>query len=374
MRRSVGYRGRGQMFVVAASLAGLSGCKGFFTTPANGGGGGKGGAAGANLVYVANAAAQSISGWVIGTGTLTAVAGLPGPLNFAPASMAVSRANTFVWISDGGQFINSYTIGSGGTLNAPTTAAASGETALDVSPDGQWLAGLSPLTQTLDIFQINQSTGALGLVAQAPLPISTVPITTAKMVRFAPNGAYIFAALGTAGTAEYAFSTGSGSPGQQAIGQIQPGSATSDNAVLINGSSTAMYIARSGSNQVLGYGIGTNGALAPITGSPFAAGGAPYDLAITGSNLYVANRNDGTVGGYAIGASGALTGLTGSPFGGGSAPQSLAVDATGTYLFAAGNGGKPDLTMWSLTSGALTPVTTKTPATNDGSSLVATTH
>ncbi len=375
MRRAV-WTNYGRWVLGTAALVGLSGCKGFFTNPNNGGGGG-GGATGSNIVYVANGATQSISGWVIGTGALTAVGGLPGPLGFTPTAMTVSRANDYVWISDGVQGIYAYTIGSDGALNkvgaGAAAVAANGELSMDVSPDGQWLVGLDPLTQTVDTFQIDSSSGGLTLVGQS-IYTTTNGIPVPKMVRFAPSGGFLFLALGTAGVEEFPFNTSSGTTAYAGV-SILPGSATtSDNAVLVNAASSIVYVARSGTNQVLAFGIDGSGNLTPVAGSPFAAGAAPYDLAISGSNLYVANRSDGTVGGYAIGTTGALTAVTGSPFAAGTAPQSLAVDSSGTYLFAAGNGGAPDLSMWSFSSGALTPVTTETPAANDGAILVATTH
>ena len=354
----------------AVGMIGMIGCKGFFTNPNSGGGGG--GATGSNIVYVANATAQTISGWVIGTGALTAVSGLPGRLGFAPTAMAVSRANTFLWMSNG-TAITSYVIGSNGVLSSPTQAALNGEVSMDVSPDGQWLVGLDPLTQTVDVFEINTSTGALTLAGQS-VYATTSGAVLPKMVRFAPSGGYLFLALGTGGVLEFPFNTSSGTTAYAGV-SILPGSATtSDNAVVVNAASSIVYVARSGTNQVLAYGIGSSGVLTPVAGSPFAAGVAPYDLAIAGSNLYVANRSDGTVGGYTIAATGALTAVTGSPFPSGTLAQSLAMDSTGTYLFAAGNGGKPDLTMYSFSSGALAPVTTETSAANDGSTLVATTH
>jgi hypothetical protein len=70
------------------------------------------------------------------------------------------------------------------------------------------------------------------------------------------------------------------------------------------------------SNDVWAYTINsTNGALSPVPGSPFAAGGGPYFVAVepSGHYVYVMNSLGDDVSGYSINAtSGALTPLEGS--------------------------------------------------------------
>ena len=181
-----------------------------------------------------------------------------------------------------------------GVVSSVGAVAASTVLAMDVSPDGQWLAALEVATQTLDIFQINTSSGAL-------TPASTLPYNVAsglfspRSVRFSPNGAYLFAALGAAGDVGFSFDTGTGVA--TATTPLSTGATTvSDNAVLVNAASTVLYIARSGTvNGVMAFTIGSGGALTPVAGSPFLAGMTPYALQLdaTGSYLYVANRGRG---------------------------------------------------------------------------------
>ena len=352
-------------------LLALAGC-GFFVNP-----NGTSTGSSSNVVYVANATASTVSGYVVGTGTLTAVAGLPGPLGYVPQAAVVSIPNTYLWIA-GPQGIYAYTIGNSGILSSVGAVAASTVLAMDVSPDGQWLAALEVATQTLDIFQINTSSGAL-------TPASTLPYNVAsglfspRSVRFSPNGAYLFAALGAAGDVGFSFDTGTGVA--TATTPLSTGATTvSDNAVLVNAASTVLYIARSGTvNGVMAFTIGSGGALTPVAGSPFLAGMTPYALQLdaTGSYLYVANRGSGTISGFSGAGTGVLTALAGSPFTSGSLVQSLALDSTGKYLLAAANAGAPDLTMYSFsttTAGALDMVTTETAAAGDGSIAVAATH
>jgi 6-phosphogluconolactonase (cycloisomerase 2 family) len=70
------------------------------------------------------------------------------------------------------------------------------------------------------------------------------------------------------------------------------------------------------------------GALTPVPGSPFAAGGNPRSVAVdpTAQFVYVTNERDNTVSGYSIDRkTGALTPVPGSPFAAGNTPISVAI-------------------------------------------------
>src|SRR4029077_19951728 len=105
-------------------------------------------------------------------------------------------------------------------------------------------------------------------------------------------------------------------------------------------------------------GIGANGALTPVAGSPFATGMTPFSVAVspTAKFAYVANDTSNNVSAYNIGADGALTQLTslGSPFAAGTNPISVAVDPTGKFAYVANNGGN-NVSAYSIRAhGALT--------------------
>ena len=75
----------------------------------------------------------------------------------------------------------------------------------------------------------------------------------------------------------------------------------------------------------------STGALAQITGSPFAAGDDPQFVTVdpSGHFVYVANSADNTLSAYTLdSSSGALTALSASPFPTGSRPFSIAIAAT----------------------------------------------
>ncbi|HWW23886.1 MAG TPA: beta-propeller fold lactonase family protein [Edaphobacter sp.] len=355
----------------AASIA-LSGCAGFFVAPTT-----TTTTSTSNLVYVANATTETISGFAVGTNTLTAVSGSPLSLGYVPQAAVISRANTFLYVA-GAAGIYLYTIASDGALTAGGTAASYDVASLDVSPDGNWLVGLNAASTVLDIWQINTSTGALTLTDTDTYTATGTVVP--KMVRFAPSGSYIFAALGTGGDAVFTFNTSTGVAASSQ--RLSLGSTTtSDNALAVDSTSSTLYIARSGTNQGLAvYTIGSAGALTAVSGSPFTAGTAPYSVAIdsTGAYVYVANRSSSSISGFTIGTGSILTALSSSPFTSGSLVTSLATDNSGSYLLAAANGGSPDLTMYSFdstTAGKLDTVAAVTTGTDPtGAILVVATH
>ncbi len=332
---------------LAALLLSLAGCSGFFPPlPSNSGGGGSTG----NYVYVANANRNSIGGFAIGTNNLTQVPGSPLSLGYAPTALVVAPSNKFLYVA-GPSSINVYAINTNGSLTTPSASgivAIATVVSLAISPDGNWLIGLDGIQQLLDIYAINTSTGGITLAGTAQYPVgggSWVP----RMVTFAPSGAYIFAALGTAGDSVFTFNTSTGLA--QYSQSLTPNAIFSDNALAVDSSSTHLYIARSGVGPgVAVYTIGNGGLLTAVTGSPFTAGTQTYSivLAQSGTYLYAANRGDSTISGYTIGTSPTLTPLTGSPYSSGQQVTALGVDSSGKYLLAAANGGAPDLTMYSF--------------------------
>ena len=359
---------------LAAALL-LSGCSNFFVAPDSTTGGSS---TSSNLVYVANATAQTVSAYQVSTGALTAVSGTPVSLTYVPQALVVSRANTFLYVSSATAGVYGYSIGANGGLSSLGQLAGNALLSMDVSPDGQWLAGLDGTSPLLDVFKIDAATGALTISPQTAYTFSA-GVWTPRMVRFAPSGALIFAALGSAGEVAFTFNTSTGVAAQTEARSI--GSTTSsDNALAVNSSSTALYVARSGTSSGVGvYTIGTNGSLTPVSGSPFAAGNTPYAVTIdpSGAYVYAANRGDGTLSGYLIGTSTALTPLGSSPFPSGTLVTSLAIDKSSTYLLAGANGSFPDLTMYSFdatSAGKLDTVASVTSTTTAGLLAIATTH
>lgn len=357
----------------------LSGCAGFFVYP---GSGSSSGSTTSDYVYVANGTTNTIAGFAVGSGTLTAVTNSPYSLSVSPTAVAVNPGNTILYVGSSA-FIFAYSISSTGALsilNNGQAVASANVVSMDISPDGQWLFALDGNGISIDEFQINNTTGALTQQAGAAYSITNA-VVLPRAIKVAPNGGFVFAALGTAGDLVFTLNetTGVITSSQK----LSTGSAeTSDNALAVSPSSNYLYIGRSGTNgglAVFAIASGT-GALSSISGSPFSAGTQPYSVVLNqaGTAVYVANRGDSTISGYAIGSNGTLTAISGSPFTSGSSVAALAVDKSGKYLAAAAAGGSPDLTLYSFdstTAGKLDFATSSTTGTDPtGAVAIAATH
>ena len=99
-------------------------------------------------------------------------------------------------------------------------------------------------------------------------------------------------------------------------------------------------------------------AFAPVSGSPFATGAAPYSVAFSASGnlLATADQTDNTVSVFSVGSDGALTEVTGSPFATGSSPISMAFSASGNLLATANQGDQHGVGVLGRVRGALTEV------------------
>jgi len=364
---------RALRFFVVLPIVLLAGCGDFFP-PIKGGGS----SSGSDIVYVANASSTSVTGYAMSTGALVAVSGSPYTLSFTPTAIAVTPANTFVYVAGSG-VVYVYSIGTGGALTAANNGAAVANgnvVSMDISPDGKWLFTLDADGTTIEEYSINTSTGILTAASGALYTFGSGTTPVPKAIKVAPNGNYVIVALGTAGEIVYGFNTSTG-----AISESQrlsaPGS-TSDNAIAMDKNTAYLFIARSGNSAGLGvYTIGTGGTLTIVSGSPFATSGQSTSVVVdnTATYVYVGNQGDGTISGFTIGTGGALTALSGSPYSAGKTMTALAADSTGKYILAAANGGSPDLGMYafdSSTAGRIYTVSSTTTAY--GPVAVAVTH
>jgi 6-phosphogluconolactonase len=323
----------------------LAGCNGFFfKETASGGGTGTGAT---NYAFVANAGANTVAGLGISaTGTLAALTGSPITLNTTPTALAVSRNNTFLWVGTVSQIFG-YSIASDGTLAALNSGNAIANAFcvdMQTSPDGKWLMVLDGSGNSVDLFGIN-SDGTLS--PNSGIGFTASGTVVPKQLRIANSGAFVVAAMGTAGELVFSFNTTTGAFAY--LAQTTPPNLTSDNGIAIDSTGTYLYEARSGNGAGLVVNtIASNGTLTPTTNTPYATGTQPYSVVLdnTGKYVYVANRTDGTISGYTIGTGAALAAISGTPFSSGVAVTALGADSTGKWLLAAAFSGSPDLTLY----------------------------
>ncbi len=282
------------------------------------------------FAYVANTASNTLSVYSVNAnGTLAAVSGNPAT-GTVPVALAIDSAGHFLFVANqGSNNISVFSVGSGGSLTevagspfptgstpTPTSPSTASPAGVAVAPSGNFLYVANQGQETISVFSIDSS-GAL-----TPL--------------FSPFTA------GTAPTA-IAVATIIGSP-----------------ALSI------LYVANQGSSNVSAFTINSDGSLAAIGGSPFAAGLGPVSAAIDPSVnfLYVADLNSNQLSGYRIDPStGALTAFSPATVSTGSRPVFVAIHPGGQYLYVANNG-SDSISGFKLTakSGALTPLASVTSA------------
>ena len=371
--------------LVAGVMVALTGCGNFFQHP--GSTTTTTSSTGADYVYAVGyngtTAVSTLTGYVVGSGGLTAITGTPLTLEagLAPRSVAVSRGNSFVYVGGNGA-IDCYQIGTAGVLTALSTArvtATANFVSLDTSYDGKWLFGLDSTTQSIYVYSLNTTTGLPSLLAGVPYASpSTGTQVVPTMVRISPSSNVVVATLGTAGDAFFTFNDSTGALLQ--VGTSVYAAGYSDNAVFIDQNSAFVYIARTiltaGTSGVASYAITSAGV--PTTAAGLvASGAAPGSLTIdlTGAYLYAGNRTDGTVTGYSL-ASGVPTTLTTAPYASSPATVALVRDNSGKYVVAIGNTGVNDVTLLALdalTAGKLDAVAVASTG-SAGQTAVAATH
>lgn len=130
---------------------------------------------------------------------------------------------------------------------------------------------------------------------------------------------------------------------------------------------TFAYVANYGSSNVSAYAVNaTTGALTPISGSPFAAGGYAASIALgpSGRYIYVASASSGVldapgnVSGFAVHpATGVLTAVPGLPIDAGSTSFAIATDPAGKFAYVT-NFDSNDISAYAIdaSTGALTPI------------------
>ncbi len=396
MKMNNGSMRRVMSLVALLALSCVGGCKNFFSPNDSTG---TGTTNTGDYAYVVSAYSSStspiysLSGFAVGTGTLTALSGFPLSLPFAPTTVVVTPANSYVYVAGAG-VIYGYTIGTDGALTqilSSTNSAALVNVdivSMDVSPDGQWLIGLDANTTipTIDYYQIG-SGGQLTVEPVVQYPFQGTAVIVPNSIRVAPTGTYVAASLGTGGDVLFGFDTTTGA--FTALTQVNTLNTTSaDQALTFDSTASTLYVARSGTAEgVYSFLIGSAGALTLVSGSPFALGASGTSFGAssmlidaTGKYLYVGDRANSTISGFSIGTGSVLTALNGSPYSSGNNINSLGRDNSGDYILATASGGGPDLEMFSFDStfaGKLdvaTTASTGNPTEPAGAAAVALTH
>ena len=331
-----------------------------------------------------NQTPKQIAAYSISSGTLQTVSGSPYSLSAAPYSIAIASSGAFLYIGTvNGIYL--YTVGSGGALTIGNNGSPiSTDIASAMQVSGSWLvdsfvAGSGNVQ--INAIPINSSTGAYtGSGVPPGQSFSIANVTSVNGMVMSPDGTNLFLALGTGGTIIVPFTQGNSNPVGSTVTTIgvlnTGGSALSvavdpNNRIFYIGETLANSSASSGGLRAFNYSsIGSGSRRSSptsISGSPIASGGlAPNAIlpAYSGGYVYVANgqgaTSNGNVAWFPITTSGTTyTIATGSSISTGIQPVSMAEDSLSNFVLAVASGGStssgnPDLTAYTMSSGALT--------------------
>ncbi|HXS13059.1 MAG TPA: beta-propeller fold lactonase family protein [Acidobacteriaceae bacterium] len=396
--RRIAARGCAVLCCAGLSLSAvllLTGCHNFFICQKASCPSGGGGSTTSDWAYVSNATAGStdISAYDIGNGSLAAISGSPYNIGFAPVAMSVSPGNAFLYVAsipgavNPGIYMFAINSSSGAlsTANGGNVLISTQVSSMDISPDGNFLFVVDALANALTEYQINPTTGLLSLASSFPLlpgaicAASGSPVIQQCTVKVAPSGQFVVAALGTAGTIIYPYSSASGITSTTAT-VISSGSTknnpTGDYSVALD-KSNLLYIARTTALAV--YALDANGNATLKSTATYSSGVNPRSVALSTnySNVYTANVGAGNISGYSINSTtGALATLSGSPFSAPANVSAIAADKSGKYMVAVGYNGTSGIQLFTIgTTGALTLATSAGTGTSpDFPAILALSH
>lgn len=217
-----------------------------------------------------------------------------------------------------------YSIGSSGALTAmtgspyPTTNSFS----ITSDPAGKFLFVTGENGGGISVFQINQTDGSLTEVTGSPFPAtgSTWAATTDGL------GKFLYVSQGPLGDAVAAYSIGSAGaltlvPGSPFLFNMSQVKGEPSGKFLLGTTGLVGVNGEAIDNHLYVFAINqTTGAIAPVSGSPFATTYSPINIVVhpNGNLVYSFSENssgvNGPMEGFQLSSTGTLTELTGSPF------------------------------------------------------------
>jgi 6-phosphogluconolactonase (cycloisomerase 2 family) len=277
------------------------------------------------FVYLAVANRNTVAAFAVNaaTGALTPVTGGSAPAGSDPYNIEVAPSGKFAYATNlNSNSVTGFSIDAVTGVLTPigTSPAGNSPYGLTIDPAGRFVYTSNYNSGNISAFMIDPTTGALTAVAGSPFPAGSAPIA----IGVNPAGTFVYTANAGGGISAYSIdqTTGSLTP----IGTFGSGSAYE--GIKFNAAGTIVYMAGVGISQIYAFAVdATSGALAAITGSPFATGPGPLSMATdrSGKWMYVATVGGGVSGNAINTSTGALTTVPGSPFAAGTNTQSVVI-------------------------------------------------
>jgi 6-phosphogluconolactonase (cycloisomerase 2 family) len=216
-----------------------------------------------------------------------------------------------------------------------TGGIAGGGISLATTPDDNFLIAANSASENLTVYSI-AANGALSLVPGSPFPAG--PGGLLYGIKITPDGKFLAVAR-DAGVSMFSISALGGLmavPGSP----FTAGGTGVASGIDCNCSSSQLFIGEGGDGTIVSVqNIALNGALSPVSGSPFIGPGVNSAVVVLNpddSKLFVSNQVSKSVTVFSVAATGALTLVPGSPFPAGpGTPSGMATNQAGTFLYAA---------------------------------------
>lgn len=299
------------------------------------------------------------------SGVLTQLSGSPYAAGDGANYLVLHPSGKFLYVSNPGQGeddISLFTIQGNGTLIEASRTSVLPNTLpeiLAMDPAGSYLYVANVGSNTISVFSIDASTGALTFSSQVSTGLAP------QSMKLTPAGNFLYVSLSSE---PYGFIEGfSVSSGVlTALAPVNTDNPDPD-ALAIDPTGTHLYVANSSaSSSISVFTIDAAGALAEVAGSPINDTYInPLSLVLdpAGSFLYVANQGSSNIAAYSIDSTTGLpailtTTTTTGAFATEGNPSFIVGDPTGKYLFVGNQGTGAGIQVFEVSVGNLTAVQT----------------
>ena len=230
----------------------------------------------------------------------------PAVTGIQPLAEAIDTKDSFLFVANSGS--NTISVFSIDLTDGALTAVSG-------SPFPAGNRPVSLVARGTTLFVANQGDGTVSsysVSATGALTLGTTVTVGANTTSINANsgGTNVYVADGTANTVTVLSASGTSLTvgSSSAVG-------TAPSNLYVDPAGKYLFVTNAGSNSISVFTIGS-GSLAAVSGSPYKTGAAPsYSTTDAGENyLFVANKGDGTVSSFQLGGGGSLTEVSGSPF------------------------------------------------------------
>lgn len=281
---------------------------------------------------------------------LTAVGVLSGCSSFFSSS---SSGTHLAYVVGGQTDVAAYRIGNNsGTATSIFTApfvAGTSPSSVVVHPSNRFLYVANEIDNTISLFNIDSTTGALTEV----LPRTTAGISPAFM-SMDGAGSFLFVANQFSNNV-LAFQIGTGG----ALTLVSNTSVGSSPSGMVLSSSGTLYVPVPNFSAIYVFSV-SSGSLTPVPNQPFFVTNGVGGIAVDpgAKFLYATNPTTNTVSAFAIQPDGSLSAMPGLTVATGTTPVAAAINAAGSALYVA-NSGSANVSQFKIdaTTGVLTTFT-----------------